>query len=870
LSSLATHPPRRHRRSRPTSTADVGQANDRPNYFDVAVEGLVYALLAFSPLAFGVVAAWSREVFLLLVSAAALVVVTKHAVGAWAGRTDRYPWSWAHPLMLAFLALCAFQTVPLPATWVSRFSPETVRLKAELLRDLPEAADVLRRVTLTFYTHATVGQVVLVAAVCAIFAVVLDVFREPARIRRLLAVVVIVGFVVAGLAAYQDLTGATTVYGVVPMQGSHRHIGPFMNYSHFSQFTNMSVGAALALLLDRLAHLAGRHGSLHQVSAALRQPRHWMAWVCVALGILGPLMVLLSLSRMGMLSLFATTIFSGAMLVWRGRATALAAVAGGMTWMLAGLGLLVFAALLYVGFDEVSARLATVPTAESTDTRTEVLRSLLPEFRQFPLVGMGLGTHEFVFGLYDHRTFRKWASMADHAENEYAQLMEETGVAGTLLAAGFVATMVVNYLRATRRPTESIGYVPFGLGFGLLAILIHSGSDFGQHLPANAALTATFAALLTTLARRRGVTVAEARPGIPVRRPLSAAARWVALAGVTVAAVGVCLWADRARAAESLWCLGQAHANELTEHQWQGSQSDYASILTPAAAAVRLEPGDVEYRFWTDVYRWCALSHTTDPVTGKDVLPPGGEVDAGRIADDLDAVRVLCPTYGLPLSIVGQIDRDVLGRVDRGRWEIRTSYRLTPYSPGICMIAALDALARHSADEAEAGFRHYIALGGPMGDVDDVCVHAGQPLIPFRMVRDDRGEMNALADRMPATDPRWAAWIAKCREVAAKLLVADAARPDAPPDVLAELAASEQQQGHAARAVDLYQRAVSADFGNVDWHVRLAGSLAGLRRYAEAAHELNVCLRLQPAMPGASDLLADYEAKAAGTPATAP
>ena len=87
-------------------------------------------------------------------------------------------------------------------------SPATVRLRAEVLADLPAVA---RPLTLSLYPHATLAQLRLTAAVAALFAVVLDVYRDPARVRRLLSTVTIVGGAVALVAAYQNLTGATTV-----------------------------------------------------------------------------------------------------------------------------------------------------------------------------------------------------------------------------------------------------------------------------------------------------------------------------------------------------------------------------------------------------------------------------------------------------------------------------------------------------------------------------------------------------------------------------------------------------------------------------------------------------------------------------------
>jgi hypothetical protein len=61
-----------------------------------------------------------------------------------------------------------------------------------------------------------------------------------------------------------------------------------------------------------------------------------------------------------------------------------------------------------------------------------------------------------------------------------------------------------------------------GLGFGVVAILVHSAADFGQHVPAVAALTAVSCALLINLAhatarRRDAVGYEPAAARVPRR-----------------------------------------------------------------------------------------------------------------------------------------------------------------------------------------------------------------------------------------------------------------------------------------------------------------------------------------------------------------
>ena len=103
------------------------------------------------------------------------------------------------------------------------------------------------------------------------------------------------------------------------------------------------------------------------------------------------------------------------------------------------------------------------------------------------------------------------------SNRDYAQVLEETGLLGLgclLVLLGMVGRAYITCINSSQTPLRSIAY---GLGFGLVAVLVHSFSDFGQHLPANFMLTAIFGALLisiaqesnhTSVSRQRQVTLA--------------------------------------------------------------------------------------------------------------------------------------------------------------------------------------------------------------------------------------------------------------------------------------------------------------------------------------------------------------------------
>src|SRR4029077_13004239 len=119
----------------------------------------------------------------------------------------------------------------------------------------------------------------------------------------------------------------------------------------------------------------------------------------------------------------------------------------------------------------------------------------------------------------------------------------------------FVGIIWADYFRAITGRRSPSGAIALGLGFGFLAILVHSFTDFGQHIAGNAILTAVTCGLVISVARLRGRELGlEHAP--PTFRGW-AVLRW-AVGIVVVAIAGLMIFdADRVRLAES--AFARAH-----------------------------------------------------------------------------------------------------------------------------------------------------------------------------------------------------------------------------------------------------------------------------------------------------------------------
>ncbi|HPD13658.1 MAG TPA: O-antigen ligase family protein [Planctomycetota bacterium] len=820
----------------------IDEVDPPQSRLDAAIHWTLVALLLFLPLAFGTVQAWSEFVYV----AGAGVLGLCFALKLLVQRDVAVVRTWAYAPILLTLLLAVVQLIPLPTGLVRVLSPNTAAMKAQLLADL--SGEGPRAMALSFYAQATRHDLRLLLAAAVVFAVVLNVYRHPDQIKRLLASAAAIGGGIALLALAQNVFGNGRIYWTYPTYGNVAASGPFVCHSHYGQFMNLSIGAALALLFVRL-HESFGHGPVRfpEVVERLSSPELRVVWYLAAMVVLGAATLFLSLTRGGMVSLLIAGGFTG--LVTASRRTL-----RGRGLILTGLALSAFAVVLYIGFDAVYDRLATLRGLHGYGGRWEVVKNLAVSFTRFPLAGTGLGTHQVVYPMFD----RSMApDVASHAENEYAQAAEEMGVLGLGLLLAFLAIVGAAYIRSVRRLRFPIRSAALGLGFGLMAILVHSFSDFGQHLPANHCLAAISCALLLNIARVGHTSRSDegARTGLTAS-PILRAVPLLAIAGIWTWSLAGSIAAWRA---EERWARVTRLEAALRKKNWQGTNEDYVALLKEAEAAVAAEPDNIEYQYWLGVYRWRSISRITNPKTGEMLV---SKRHARRIVAELNQARALCPTYGPAYSTIGQIEKFVLGDPS-GADRIRLGHKLAPYNPTACYLAGLvDALEGDHEASLEKFQRCLQAEGGSFRAMADVYLHqVSRPDLAVILAGDDVGRLLYVADalhEMPDQQELATAvreQVSKARAAAVQALKTQCDKPGVSPATLAAVAAIWRQEKNPRAAIECYRRALALDYGQVGWRMELAQLLAEAGHVSEARHEARVCLRLRPQLASAQKLL---------------
>ncbi len=614
---------------------------------NVAIEMVLVVLLAFCPLALGVVQAWSEGIAfglgaVLAVLVALRAVATRHRETRW----------WVYLPVGAYLLIAAMQLLPLPEGVVQGISPATVQVRKQFLSDLPNSAAVLSRSTLSLYPWATRHDLRLVLLATIVLAAVMSAFREPKRIKRLMTWMALIGAAIATVALAQDLTRTTAIYWWIEL-GRRADSGPFVNHSHFAQFLNLCLGATLGLLLASFQK--DGHG------------RRRIAWWTIPILIVGGMTVPLSLSRGGIVAMIVAGL---ALLIVLTRQAGFRRMTGIVLMVV----VLAFAGLLLAGFERIYDRVRTSAALSGVDGRIQMDRDALRAWREFPLLGVGLGAHQWVFPRYDRQMSD---NVATHVENEYVQTLEEMGFAGFACLLAFMVTVLAAWVRASSSHHQPAPAAAIGLGYGLIAVMVHSLSDYGQHLPAIACLSATTCGLLINLAWPNHSTHHHTHA--------IAAGKWLLVAASVPIAIWIGLSSWRAYQGENFYNRSRSIGEDLQANQWQGSDTDYADLLSNSAHAVQWEQGNIFYRYRDGGYRWRAITRQRD-ADGNTTLQGPDLAEARRIIADLNQARALCPTFGPIYWYVGQRER-MLGDEAAGETHLRAATVLAPNDPDAWLLA---------------------------------------------------------------------------------------------------------------------------------------------------------------------------------------
>jgi O-antigen ligase len=315
----------------------------------------------------------------------------------------------------------------------------------------------------TAYAYATRYNLLQWLAYGVFFLIASEFSWSPVARKRLAISIAAFGSLYAIFSLIQGfIFPPNMLYGMVKTHGSG--FGSYANRNHYAGLMEMLLPFGLVI------------SSFRSVPRSLR-----------VLSIFGSLVMLTSVfasrSRGGMLSVtIAMSVF--AFYYWRHEHH------GGRTRTLLIVLALSSAFVAYFAYDQVASRLV----AEKGDSvRWQIARDSIHLAAQHPLIGSGLGTFTEVYPRV--RSF-PMDLFVNAAHNDYVQLVVETGFLGVLFTAAFLMLVFRNAFQQVRHTRKDwFSAVSLAAVIGMIALLVHSLTDFNLEIPANAATFAFLAGL---------------------------------------------------------------------------------------------------------------------------------------------------------------------------------------------------------------------------------------------------------------------------------------------------------------------------------------------------------------------------------------
>jgi O-antigen ligase len=322
----------------------------------------------------------------------------------------------------------------------------------------------------TASAFATRQDLQLLVAFLILMFLVTQLFRTLEEWRTFIWFIMSFGFFVAIFGILQHLTFNGKLYWFREMRYGGIPFGPYVNRNHFAAFAELVIPIALVPL----------------VLGKVRKER----WFLVGLFAFVPIGALfLSASRGGIISFaveLVLLIVIGAL-----RRT------GGKS-ILAGAIVLLLALLMvsWLGARQILNRFSSLQSLEvSVGKRASMRHDTWKIFLDHPHTGAGLGALQTVFPAYETLYDGK---IVNHTHNDYLEAAAETGIAGILCCAWFLAMLFWYSLRQVLRSDRSFAAALHLSGLvACTGFLVHSMVDFNLHIPANALLFFSMAFLAT-------------------------------------------------------------------------------------------------------------------------------------------------------------------------------------------------------------------------------------------------------------------------------------------------------------------------------------------------------------------------------------
>ncbi len=301
----------------------------------------------------------------------------------------------------------------------------------------------------------------------AAFSAFTDSFK---RLKKLVILITIFGFIFAFFAILQSFLSPDKIYGIYGVENAVP-FGSFVNRHNFAAFMEMTIAIPLGLLFV---------GAIEKDKRLL---------FITAVGLMG-VALLLSGSRGGLVALLAE-VFLLVLLTSKGKTTGSLAIKGVMAVGL--IAVIVVGAILIGGESSLTRVAETASSNDVTSNRMQIWSVTLDIIKANLPFGVGIGAFGVAYTGFDSLN---GMGRVEQAHNDYLEVLANAGIVGLVIGISFLFFFFRTAISNIKTKNIYRRGVAVGAFAGCFAILVHSVFDFVLHITA---ITLMFLTLLSML-----------------------------------------------------------------------------------------------------------------------------------------------------------------------------------------------------------------------------------------------------------------------------------------------------------------------------------------------------------------------------------
>jgi O-antigen ligase len=445
-------------------------------------------ILVLSPLLFGAVHTYAYTIISLGVLVGGLLLVIKNIqkdpkTKAYKIQFPRTSLNFAFLILLAFLV---FQVIPLPDFLLEFLSPEAMVVAR---KSLPASITVISEspvrewFSLSPYYYPVRMSIIRWTVYVLFFLGLMQVLNSQRRIELTIFLILITACFEALYGLAEAYSGSGHIWWFKKMPHGFNVTGTYINRNHLAGLMEMCVLLAAAyagalstrkirreIISDHKASLRGRLSRF--LSGEQRFNKRTLILFAGAVIGIG---LVFSASRGGMISAAGAMLCMSLFFIFRKDHRR-------KGFIILFLFFITSVYALHIGVEYPIGRFKYFYM--DIKARARLAQKTMDMFDDYKGAGIGIGNFQYTYPKYqaseDKNVFIR------HAHNDWAQFLTEAGIIGFCLFLAGIFYYVYRILQLWRKRTDPfavcLGVTPFAV---MIAMAIHSYSDFNLHIPAN-------------------------------------------------------------------------------------------------------------------------------------------------------------------------------------------------------------------------------------------------------------------------------------------------------------------------------------------------------------------------------------------------